>query len=151
VWTGAAPAPAVSGSLMLRGRGKRLSIALEGRLDLPASRSVGTASVSTAQTLAVLAPCVHFDPLAFCATLVAGSLRASSENVRFPRTDASFQAALGPRAMVEIPIAGDVGIGVHVDALYTLTPQAVALDDVVVYDLPRLSGGAGIFAVWRFF
>ncbi len=151
VWIGAAPTTQVAGSLMVRARARSLSIAAEGRLHLPASRPSGAAEISTSQALGVIVPCFHLDRLGLCVAAAVGAFGASSERVRFPRSDSSTQVMVGPRVMFELPASKSIAVGISVDGMVALTPQSVALDGVEVYELPRISGGATLWAVWRIF
>jgi hypothetical protein len=135
----------------LRARVRRLSLSLEGRRDLPASRAVGTATIETVTTLVALAPCVHQGPLEACAVGALGSFEASSNGVRQPRSDASFHATAGLRAGAELAVGSRFILAAHLDAAFALTPQTVQLDGVDVYSLPVASAGAGALAMWRFF
>ena len=136
VWVGAAPAAAASGSLFVRARWPRVSLSLEGRGDFPASRAFDYGTVETRVLFATLAPCVHCaSVIAACATASGGSIRATSRGVSSPRNDSAWHAAVGPRVEAAAPLSEWVSVWLHLDALYTLTPQTLQVNGVDVQTL----------------
>ncbi|GAC1598418.1 MAG: hypothetical protein NVS3B20_20690 [Polyangiales bacterium] len=151
IWVGAAPSANIALSLFLRSRFRTFSIAIEGRIDLPASKELDVATVRTSLSLAAVVPCFHADPLAFCAVASGGVLRATSSEVASPRADSAWHAALGPRVLVEAIVFRSVSLWLGVDARMTLRSQTLQLNGADVYSLPRWSLGVGAGASFRFF
>jgi len=149
---GAAPATNVAGHLFARARiGSVFSLALEGRYDLPASRSLAAATVETSLVFGALVPCAHYGVFAGCAVAAAGSLSASSRGVSVPRDDSTLHGAVGPRAALEVQVGPRVAIRANLDALFTLSQPTLELNGKEVYTLPRFSAGAGLGVVMQIF
>lgn len=149
LWIGAAPAVSVEASVFARARAGRVSLALEGRYGLPASRAVEGATVETSSAAGALVPCVHFGVASACAVGALGSLRASSRGVVRPRTGSALHAAIGPRAAIELPLAERLSLRVHGDVLVPLTTHTLEIDGASVYTLPRVAASAAIGVVVR--
>jgi hypothetical protein len=122
------PGPSLGGTVFVRGRVKRVSLALEGRYDLPASTDVGRATVETSLGMASIAPCFHFGWAAACAVGSLGSLHATSRGVAKPREDRALYVAVGARVAAELRLAGPLSAWARVDATVPLRPYPVTLD-----------------------
>ncbi len=158
LWFGAAPAPNLGAHLFARLRGRWLSLGLEGRADLPASRDVSAGTVQTSLVLVGVSPCAHLEwegrlpgALGLCGVAALGSLRATSRNVTTPLDDSAIHAALGPRLVLEIPLFRGFSLGARAEGLATLTPQSLRIDGADAYTLSRFSLGVGLGAIVRFF
>lgn len=146
---GAAPAVSVGASAFVRARRRALSLAVEGRYDLPASRSVEGATVETSLATGALVPCLHFGIASACALAALGSIRASSRGVLRPRTSSAIHAAVGPRVTLDLPLTERLSLRAHVDALFPLTVHSLELDGASIYTLPRASASLGVGVVVR--
>jgi hypothetical protein len=152
VWIGAAPAASLAATGFGRLRWERLSLGVEGRFDLPSSTTLPSgAIVETSLAYGLLVPCVHFGAVGLCVAGAAGSLRATSRAVTFPREASGFHAAVGPRVEGTVPVGERLGLWARVDGLITLTPQNLQLNGTNVYALSRLSAGASVGVSVRFF
>jgi hypothetical protein len=158
LWTGAAPDANLSGTAFARLRYARLSLGLEGRADIPASREVSSATLETSLVLGSFVPCVHWawsdeasGVLAFCGVGSMGVLRGASRNVTAPAEDTALHVAVGPRVAIEFPVAAMFSLWARVDGLFALTPQVLQINKVDVYELSRFSFGASVGGLARFF
>jgi hypothetical protein len=144
VWLGAAPATAASGSAFVAARVRAVSLGLEGRADLPASRRVAEAFVETSLLLGMIVPCTHASIAELCGVFALGSVHAASRDVAFPKEASSLHAAAGARVGLSLPIVGPFSFWAHADALAAITSHALGLNGSEVYTLPRISGGLGL-------
>lgn len=138
---GAAPGPAM-GVVGFIGVGRGvLSIDLEARADFPASamRSDGT-GVRSSLLVGTVAPCGHFGIAALCALASAGALHGEGLNVGTPERHATFYAAAGARAGIEIALARALLARVHADALLPLTRTTLKNRGVEYWTSPPVAG-----------
>lgn len=130
-------------------RREHWSLSLEGRADLPVSSAVGAdARLTTWLFMGVLAPCLRAAPLRFCGLLGYGLLGASSTGVQHPKDDKASYAAFGLRLGTEHRVSRRLRLGVHVDALASLSTYRAELGNSVVWESNRLSGLFGLDVAW---
>jgi hypothetical protein len=148
---GTAPAVAVGAIVGAGVRVDRWSLGLEGRLDAPASRDAAPGGrVSSALRSGSFVPCVHFGPALLCGLATAGELLGEGEGVTQPREDASFFAALGGRAALEIPAASPIALRTHADLQATLTEVHLELAGRRVWSTPPVSAALGLGIAGQF-
>jgi hypothetical protein len=150
-WIGAAPAMSLGGAAFVRPRWNWLSVALEGDVNLPASQDLHPAVVETSLLLGQIVPCAHVGWFGACGLASLGSVHATSRNVTAPRDASAFYAALGLRALVEIPVRASLRVWLGVDGRFPLRVHRLELDGQAVYTLPAVSAGVGAGASVRFF
>ncbi len=146
-------APRAAFGVTLHGGVRRgaLSIALEGRADLPAAkRTASGGTVSSALLLGTLAPCFHRSMIVGCALVSAGALAGSSEGVTRPAQVTTPFAALGARIGVEVPLVSELSARIHADLLGGLTRTTLELDGLPVWTTPPISGALGAGLAWSF-
>lgn len=98
----AAPGVAPGARLQLGGRLGKLSLALEGRADLPTGRQVAAGGRVTSALLSVgLSPCWHVEPFAGCLIGAAGVLRADAEGLAQAQKGSAFHALVGARVAAD--------------------------------------------------
>jgi hypothetical protein len=148
-WAGAAPSITIGGTLSVRAQYTDYSIALEARGDLGAEQALSVGRVRTSLWFAALAPCAHVSWFVACGVAAVGRLSASSLDVTAPQSDVALHVALGPRIGAEYWLGRAVAVRADLNALYTLTPQALQINGQTVYTLPRISVGVGAGVVWR--
>lgn len=148
---GAAPSANVGASLFVRGKFHRWSLGLEARGDLPGTRSLDHGTVSTSLVFGTAAACAHVGVFGVCGLASLGTLRGSSRDVRAPREDVAFHAAVGPRVEADMPVWKSLSLRAHADGLLTLTPQTLQIDGRDVFALSRVSGVFGAGVAWEFF
>lgn len=100
--------------------------------------------------LATLAGCWHLQDLSACGFTKIGALRVTGEGVDQPASSAGAVVQAGPRLAYLIRIGDPLGLLVHLDANYLLSPWSVTLDGANVWTMPRVSAVAGIDLVARF-
>jgi hypothetical protein len=151
VSSGVAPSIAMGVALGVAARWKILSLALEGRLDAPASAAaLGGGDVSSWLAIAAAVPCVHLGPVLGCGVLQGGSMQASGSGV--PNTEARSAPwwAAGGRAGVVFPLAGDVHLRARVDVLGNLSRATLRLNGQPAWTADPLAISFGVDAVLRF-
>jgi hypothetical protein len=131
---GTAPAPASGASIGLEVRYRRVSIGLEGRLDLPASSD--TPSARTSLALGAVVPCVRLWPaLHTCAVVEIGRFDEEGIGVSQSHSDAALFAAAGVRVALEMPISDPFFVVARADALAVLTRHDVQIDGQPVFQI----------------
>ena len=151
---GAGPAPGLGVTLQAGFRTGPFSLAIEGRADLPSSFATGpaTGSVESGLLLGGLSPCYHQWWLSLCALGYAGVLRGASTGITRPARDASFYAAAGGRAAIEIPLWRALALRVHADLLAPLTRISLDVNHgtATLWSTPAISGALGLGAAGQF-
>ena len=143
---GAAPAGALGFAASAGIRGGDLSLAAEGRVDLPASTSlrVSGTSASTSLWVASLLPCAHFRMLATCAEVSAGALRAAGHGLVDSRTVTLPYVAVGARLAAAIPLTPRLSLALYGDLTTPLIEARVEVDHAVVWTSPILAFVLGV-------
>lgn len=128
-----------------------LSLALEGRLDLPASArlSIG-GDVATSVALATLVPCVHVARWMGCVLGSVGSMRAASSGISDPAIDDSVFAAVGVRAGIEVPLSRIFAVRPQIEGQAALTRPSLELNGKTIWTTPPLAAAIGLAIVARF-
>ncbi|HVH42184.1 MAG TPA: hypothetical protein VM925_07560, partial [Labilithrix sp.] len=149
-WVGSAPS-ATAGVLAYGGvRIGRLGMFLEARGDLPASREVAAGSLSTSFVGGSATPCWMTGWLLACGVATVGRIQASAAGIARPRDESGVHALAGLRGGVAIPVSARLDVRLLLDAHYALTPHAFRIDGIVVYELPRISGGLSAGTAFHF-
>ena len=94
--------------------------------------------------------CAEVGVLSGCVIGKASQLRVSGLDVDEPLTPTALVVQAGIRVGVPWELSEVWFLTPHVDALVLLTPRAVALNEVTVWDMPPLSVLAGIDVGGRF-
>jgi hypothetical protein len=147
---GMAPGLAVGGTAFGGVRWRWISLALEGRIDLPSSAATAEGSRVRSNAIAgSFVPCVHLEVPFACALVTMGALHATSDAEQ-RRSATALYTGLGARLGVAIPLATWLDLRPHVDALFSLHGHALQVGGVDVFTFPVVSGAAGLSASVRF-
>lgn len=148
VGTGSTPgtAPGLVGALGV-GKGQ-LSILVEGRLDWPASHSVGQASIRGTQVMGSIAGCAHMGRWVGCALGSAGALWASGHGFDQNLSSTTPLIALGGRLGLRQQIVGLTELEWFVDVRAPLTRTELTVDGMEAWTSKPLMGTLGLAAVW---
>ena len=140
---GVAPLPAIGIALGGGVRAGRLSLAIEGRIDAPASVPTARASdgssgvVSSWLAVATLVPCWHVGPTVVCALAQGGSMRVGTDATVVARWNPWW--AVGGRFGVDVPLDGDLALRVDSDLLADLQPPSLEVNGQPAWNAPRLA------------
>jgi hypothetical protein len=148
---GVAPLPVAGAALGVAVRARRLSVAIEGRIDAPSSTpATGGGRVSSWMAVAALVPCGHAGPLFACGLGQAGLMQASSEGVTEPRSTSLGWLAAGGRFGVEVPLEPLTMLRVRSDLVVDLAPPTFELNGVTAWVAPRVAASFGADVVAHF-
>jgi hypothetical protein len=145
---GTAPAATLGVALSAGIRKSSWSFNVEGRSELPGTIETGGGWVRTSLWAGGIAPCLHFDPFAFCATAWLGSLRAQGFGFPTSHTERALYAAAGLRMGVELPLTHRFAFRPELDLLAPLFPVDLKVDGATQWAAPGFSAllRAGIVA-----
>jgi hypothetical protein len=102
----------------------------------------GGGMITIGRYAGALVPCAHWRLLAGCAQVELGALRATSDAAH-PQAVLLFQASLGLRAAVEVPIVDRLALRVSGDALFGLLRSTLQLDGRTAWVSPVASATLG--------
>jgi hypothetical protein len=153
----AAPAPSFGFTLGVEADWTHLSLGLEGRADLPASKSFTTSSspplqgsIRTALIFGTLVPCFREGLFAGCGLIALGAEQGSGSGYDRALSGSKFYSALGLRAQADPVSAGLFALRLHLDLLVPLTRTDVQVLNETVWSTPTVSFALGAEAVFRF-
>jgi hypothetical protein len=143
--------PELTGGAGVLGRARRraLSLSLEGRFDAPVPHPVGEDFVDSRLLGGSLLACGHLGPGFGCAALLVADVQASSDGVDRSDTDNGLFIAAGPRVGAEVRLVAGMSLEARLDALFTVKPVAIVLNDSPVWESPGISGALGVALVWQ--
>ena len=145
---GYAPAPALGLAIFGRARIGDLSLALEGRADLPSSTDVsGGGRVRSSLLMASLLPCGHTGVLFGCARGSIGRLQADGVDISDPGSSGAIWAAMGVRAGAEIPLGRVFALRIAADGDALLTRYALRIGGATRFRYSAVAGDLGLAAV----
>jgi hypothetical protein len=148
---GVAPSVALGVALGAALRWRSMSVAVEGRLDAPASTAAqGGGDVSSWLALAALVPCAYLGRLLACGLLQGGSMQASGNGVLNAQSRAAGWWAAGGRAGVLLPVAGEVILRPRVDVLADLSRATLVLNGRDAWSADPVAISLGLDVVLRF-
>lgn len=149
VWIGTGPPVAIGGEIGARLKWPHVSVGLEARGDLPASRSVDGVNVEMAFFGGSLVECGHSSVFFACARATVGSISATS-NVAMPRDASALRFLLGASAGVELPVGQAFRLVARWTGNLATDRHTIVLNDVNAFELPTFSGGLEIGGLVRF-
>jgi hypothetical protein len=127
------------------------SLGAEGRFDAYASTEAGAGSgVRSSLRCGSLVPCAHLGPVLLCGLATAGEVSGEGQGVTEAREDASFFAALGARAALEVPVLSPIALRAHTDVQATLTEVHLELSGRRVWSTPPMSAALGLGIAGRY-
>jgi hypothetical protein len=156
-------APAITAGFLAQVgvRWRYVSVAAEGRVDVPTSSSEQVMEQATARLMlgaGSVVTCGHL-PLpiqprgwnvAGCALLTLGAIYGQSEGASIPKSGSVLYAGAGGRLGLEVPVGGSVALRVFGDMTGTIPNITVLLPGNATFVVPRATGGAGIGVVADF-
>jgi hypothetical protein len=140
---GAAPSFAPGGTLELEATWRRFSFGIEGRADLPATKTLQTGHLDAGLLYAALLPCGRFGHWSGCALIAFGSERASGSGYDGAKTDSTLYAGLGLQARLDLPLSPRWAIRLHADGIAPTTRAVVQVKQEIVWRVPAVSFGLG--------
>jgi hypothetical protein len=144
---GLAPATTFEGRLFLALRRKAWSAELGGEISTPSTYRDPDENGFEYRLLSLsFSACGHLDPVALCGQARATRLSVHGVGVDEPESASGVLAQAGARLMVSQTIGPRFAASLHVDALATLTPRTVTLNDRGVWTTPAIVLLAGIDA-----
>jgi hypothetical protein len=157
-------APAITAGFLAQVglRWRYVSVAAEGRVDLPTSSSPQAMEQATAQMMlgaGSVVTCGHLPlPLqpsgwnvAGCSLLTLGAIYGQREGAGMPKSGSVLYAGAGGRLYLEVPVGGPVALRVFGDVTGTIDrTRVVLLPGAATFVVPAATGGAGIGAVADF-
>ena len=125
-------------------RWRWLEPTIDGFASFAASKSASEGSVSASIAGAILAPCVHVDPLFGCVTFTLGNFHGDGQNLAVANHADEFYSAVGARIGAELRIAGPVfgRLAGEVDA--PATKISLHVDDREIWSSPRVALRIGL-------
>ncbi len=124
---------------------EHVSIALEGKLELPTA--TGSPGVQSSLAYAAAVVCGHYRFLFGCGRFIAGGLRGAGIGVPDTRAATTFYAAAGIRAGAELKVYGILYIRGYLDFGAVITPTTLRLDDQPIWTTPSVFGAVGLSAL----
>jgi hypothetical protein len=148
----AAPASSAGGTVFVGAAWRRLSLDLEGRVDLPATgrADAGPARVRSWLLVGSVVPCVHRGVAFGCAVLSGGIIDAAARNVTTIEERHGPWSAAGGRLGAEWIASDHLHLRAHADLLAVLTRDAFWVDAARIYTVRSWTGALEIDALWRF-
>jgi hypothetical protein len=149
---GVAIPPTFGGVLGAAVRRGRLSLGVEGRIDVPATADAPAHGSLSSELFAVaLVPCLHLGRVFACALGQVGRQNDASHDVPNAMSRWTTWAAVGGRFGVEAPLQGTLGLRVRSDVVGDLRRRTLQVDGVTNYWIaPALATSLGIDAVVHF-
>lgn len=143
---GSEPVRDLGAEVRVAARRSNLSLAIEGRADLPASVSLQVGQVGTSLLVASLVPCAHWRILAACGLATAGILRAAGHGLVDERQVSDPWLALGARVAVEIRVTSRLFATAHGDLSTPLVETELKVGGNDVWTPPPVAflGGLGL-------
>jgi hypothetical protein len=148
-WVGTGPTVAFGGSVGARLRWPRVSVGLEARGDLPASRDVTNVAVTMTFVGGSLVGCGRAGMFFACARSTLGSLSATS-NASSPRDASALRFLVGASVGAELPAGEALRIVGRFTGNFAVGRQTVVLNDRKAFELPLFSGALEIGGLVRF-
>jgi hypothetical protein len=145
--------PAITGeaSLFVGARRKNLSMEVGAQASLPSTtRQWDLSGFRQSLIGAQLSICGNRGASSACVLGRAGEVRVSGVGVDQPRSPSAFVAQAGLRLAAALRIGGLWYAASHIDLLGLITPYTVNLNQVGVWEMPRLGVLAGIDVSARF-
>ncbi len=159
MWLGIGPslalgiAPSVTGSarLFFGVRRNDLSVEVGAEASYPSTERKWDGSGFRQRLIgASAAVCGHRSALSACLLGKASQVRVSGLEVDQPSSPAGLVAQVGLRLAATMGLGGPWSVSAHLDALGLLTPCTVDLNQVGVWDMPRLGLLVGMDVSARF-
>jgi hypothetical protein len=132
-------------------RWRAVSVALEGRIDAPASAPArGEGEVSTWIWMGQIVPCAYGGAVFGCALLEGGSMQAQSSGVPARAQAGIPWWAAGVRAGVLVRLREAAWLRLRADVVANLNRKILEVNNAEAWKAPPVAGSLGIDAVLRF-
>ena len=148
---GIAPSIAANARLFFGVRRNDLSAEMDAEASYPSTERNWDGSGFRQRLIgAGVALCGHHNALSGCVLGKASQVSVTGLGVDQPRSPTSFVVQAGARIAAGLQLGGRWSAVAHLDALGLLTPYTVDLNQVGVWEMPRLGALAGIDVSARF-
>jgi hypothetical protein len=147
---GVAVPPTFGGVLGAGVRRGRLSLGIEGRIDVPETVLAPGGRASSELFAVSLLPCLHLGRVFACAVGQVGRQNDASEGVPDPQSRWSTWIAAGGRLGVEVPLQSTLGLRVRSDVLADLSQRSLEVNRTVFWVAPGIATSFGIDVVVHF-
>jgi hypothetical protein len=149
--TGVAPDVAFGVALGAALRWRSFSVAVEGRVDAPASKAAsGGGEVSSWLAVAAVVPCAYIGPALVCGVFQGGSMQASGSGVGNAQSRSVQWWAAGGRLGALFHVAGNLSLRARVDVLANLDRATLWLNGSEASRADPVPVSTGVDAVLRF-
>jgi hypothetical protein len=144
---GTAPSTAGGGVAFVELAKRRLSIALEGRADLPSSAPARRGEAVAALVVGQLVPCALVGAVFLCGVFSGGAIRGEGRSIERPTKASGPYAAVGVRSGAELSVTRALGLRAFVEASAPLTRVTLRIDDQDVFTTPTVVFALGTSVV----
>lgn len=124
-----------------------LGVDVEARLDLAASETVASGTVSAGLSVASVVPCARWRRARACALVSAGVVRGQGDELPEARAVRAPFLGAGARLAWEQPVAGAWSVAAHADVVGALARVTLEVGDMQVWAMPAWSASVGVAAV----
>jgi len=124
--------------------GQGWSVGLEGRADLPASKSLRAGEASAGLLVASLVPCLRFGVASACVLATGGARQVAGDGLESARHATAAYLAFGGRLAAALPISRKLALALHGDVTAPVTRIRLEVDDDVVWTSPTLVVALGL-------
>jgi hypothetical protein len=132
-------------------QGEVLSLSIEARADLPASKSLRVGQASAWLLAGSLVPCVHARGASACALATVGAMHvAGGGGLENPQHATLPYLALGVRVAASLPLTPTVSLAVHGDLTTPVTETRLTVGNEVVWASPTVAIAFGFGIAYRF-
>jgi hypothetical protein len=132
-------------------QGEVLSLGIEARADLPATKSLRVGEASAWLLVGSLVPCVHARVVSACALATAGALHVAGKGgLVSPRQATLPYLGFGLRLAGALPITEKLSLALHGDVTAPITETKLTVDDDVVWHSPTVAMNLGLGVAFRF-
>jgi hypothetical protein len=143
-----APAPAFGADLLIEARWTRFSLGVEGHADVPAGQPIQTGHYQSTLVFLEVVPCVHAGVFGACGLGALGASEASSQQIPNATQGGAPFAALGGRALVDLPLFKGFWARGQADLLVPLVRTSlVATVNQELWTMPTLLPSFGLALV----
>ncbi|MCB9555816.1 MAG: hypothetical protein H6707_06895 [Deltaproteobacteria bacterium] len=122
---------------------QRFSLVLQGRADLPASKSIGSGRVEASLYSGSLAPCLKRDPLLLCGVVAFGALRGRGVDLLESAQDTTLFAGVGVRGGVRWHLGRRWVINLQLEPIAALSRTTLRVNQRELWTTPPLSLSIG--------
>jgi hypothetical protein len=141
---GSAPALSLGFTVGAALESDRWSVGVEGRADLPSSKTLRAGEASAGLVVASLVPCVRFGVASACGLATGGVRQVAGDGLVQARHATLPYFAFGGRAAVAWPMSERAALALHGDVTAPVTKTRLTVDDEVVWTSPAIAVALGV-------